>query len=108
MGGARPTERGRKRSQSSILARLWPLPTSCGHKVHLTLIRLSRRPVHARPGSRRRLISPHPKHPLGCLDLVTGTPPRNEGARQRGIEEGNRHRVVEHPAQPPCPHGPSV
>src|SRR5216683_5990030 len=71
-------------------------------------MRLSRRPVHARPGSRRRLISPHPKHPLGCLDLVTGTPPGNEGARQRGIEEVNRHRVVENPAHPRRRYGPSV
>src|SRR5260370_18425420 len=57
---------------------------------------------------RRRLIGPHPENDLRGLDLVTGTPPRDEGTRKRGVEEIDRHRIVEHPAHPGLCHGPAI
>jgi hypothetical protein len=58
---------------------------------------LSRRPVHARCVPRRRLIRPYHEYALRRLDLVTGAPPRDEGAREGGVEEVDRHRVIENP-----------
>src|ERR1700730_18821402 len=64
--------------------------------------------MQARPGSRCRLIVPHPEHAVSRLDLVTGAPPRDERARQRRFEEVDRRSVIEHPAHPRRRHGPSV
>src|SRR6266481_9357950 len=48
------------------------------------------------------------KHTAGRLDSVTDAPPGEEGVRQRGIEEVDRHRVVENPAHPRRRHRPAV
>src|SRR5580693_3915893 len=68
----------------------------------------SRRSVQARCGPRRRLIRPYPKHTLCSLDFVTGTPPRNESAREGSVEEIDRHRIVEHPAHAGRCHCPAI
>jgi hypothetical protein len=49
-------------------------------------------PVQARPGSRRRLIGPHPEHASRRLDLVPSGLPRDEGARERSVEVVDRRR----------------
>ncbi len=59
--------------------------------MQLPLTTLLRRPVHARPGSRRRLIGPHPEHPISRLDLVTSAPPRDKGAREGRVGEEDRN-----------------
>jgi len=41
------------------------------------------------------LILAHPKGPVGRLDLRPGAPPRDEGARQRGIEKVDRDRIID-------------
>jgi len=64
--------------------------------------------MHTRCGPRRRRIGSHPEHALRRLDLVTGTPPRNEGARERGVEKEYRHRLVDHPAHPGRCHCPAI
>jgi len=46
--------------------------------------------------------------PSARLDFVTGTPPRNEGARERSVEEIDRHRIVEHPAFRTVVMGPAI
>src|SRR5438132_979060 len=51
-------------------------------------------------------ILPDPKHTAGRLDSVTGAPPGDERARERGIAEVDRHRVVENPAHPRRCHRP--
>ena len=43
-------------------------------------------------------ILPDLKHTAGRLDPVTGAPPGDEKARQRRVQEEDRHSVVEHPA----------
>src|ERR1700730_12533613 len=68
----------------------------------------SRRSVQARCGPRRRLVRPYPEHALRRLDFVTGTPSRNESARKGGVEEVDRHRIVEHPAHPGRCHCPAI
>src|SRR5215472_12997017 len=56
----------------------------------------------------RRLILPHLIHATGGLDLVTGTPPGDEGTREGGIGKIDGHRIVEHAASPRRRHRPSV
>src|ERR1700747_1436269 len=50
----------------------------------------------------------YPEHALRCLDFVTGTPARNEGACEGSVEEVDRHCVIEHPAHPGRCDGPAV
>jgi hypothetical protein len=64
--------------------------------------------VQARCGPGRRLIRPYPEYAVRCLDFVTSTPPGNEGARECGVEEIDRHRIVEHPAHPGRCHCPAI
>jgi hypothetical protein len=64
--------------------------------------------MHACRGSGRRLIGTHPEHALCRLDLVTCAPPRDEGTRERSVEETDRHRVVEHPARSGRGHRPAI
>ena len=57
---------------------------------------------------RRRLVIPHPEHAVRHLDLVTCAPPGDERARESGVEEINRDRVVEYPAHTGGCHGPTI
>ena len=68
----------------------------------------SRRPVHARSGSRNRLVDPHPENAVCRLDLVAGTPTRNKSADERRVGEINRDRVAQHPAHSRRRHHPAV
>jgi len=41
------------------------------------------------------ICRPHPEHAFRNLDLVTGAPPSDERARERGVKKVDRHRIVE-------------
>ena len=64
--------------------------------------------MQARLVSCGRFIIPHPEHAFHRLGLVPGAPAGDERARQRGIEEVDRHGVVEQPAHAGRRHGPGV
>jgi hypothetical protein len=51
---------------------------------------------------------PHPEHTLRRLYLVPSTPPGDEGARERSVENVDRHRVVKHPAHARWRHRPAI
>jgi hypothetical protein len=62
-------------------------------------------------GSPRFSLPAHrsaPEHAVSRLDLVTGALPRDERARQRRVEEIDRHSIIEHPAHPGRRHGTAV
>src|SRR6516164_1671216 len=69
---------------------------------------LSRRPMQSRPHPRRRLILSDLEHPTSRLDLGASAPPSDESARERGISEVDRDRVIQHPPHPRGRHRPAI
>jgi hypothetical protein len=65
-------------------------------------------PVQRGPPPRWRLVLAHLEDASGALDLITGTPPSDEGIREGGISEIDRQGVIQHAARARGCHRPAV
>jgi hypothetical protein len=62
----------------------------------------------ALPDPRRRLVVANPEHATIRLDPRPSAPPSDECARECGVEEINRHGIVQHATHSGRSHRPTI